>query len=200
MQIDLFTTEFADTPKLPSCVQYWPALLSKPLATEAYLRLVEEVIWRQPEVTVFGKTHLIPRLQSWMADQNVEYGYSDHQLVADQWHPEVIALKRLVETTTGFAFNSVLLNYYRDGDDKMGWHADDERELGSNPAVATLSLGAERDFQIRHNTSNQTHSIALGHGSLLLMKPGMQASYKHQLPTRKKVNAGRISLTFRYVY
>ena len=200
LQTDLFETDMNDNPRYPSRVKYWPNAIAEDHAQALYDYLVKEVYWRQPEVTVYGKSHRIPRLQCWMADKSLDYGYSDHQLETAVWLPEVITIKRQVEQLTGQKFNSVLLNWYRNGDDKMGWHADDEVELGTNPAVATLSLGAGRYCQFRHNNHKQTYNIGLESGSLLLMKSGMQASYKHQLPARKKIQNGRISLTFRYVF
>lgn len=199
MQTDLFITETNDEPLYPNCIEYWPEALNFDHANEFYHYLVGHIQWQQPEVVVYGKSHRIPRKQGWMADASLDYGYSDHKLVAEPWLPNVEDVKRYVEQLTGHQFNSVLFNWYRNGDDKMGWHADDEAELGSNPAVATLSLGAERDFQFRHNQSQKMYNMGLKHGSLLLMKPGMQSSYKHHLPARRKVTEGRISLTFRFI-
>lgn len=109
-------------------------------------------------------------------------------------------LKQKVEQTTGFAFNSCLLNRYRDGEDKMGWHADDEDELGDNPAVAIVSLGCERDIQFRVGKKGPSQSLTLTTGSCLLMKPGSQGVLQHQIPSRKRVESERISLTYRYIH
>ena len=204
MQTDLFGLDAQKNNlnklELPPCVQYWADFISDEQATNLYQLLIEKVDWQQPEIFVYGKMHKIPRKQAWFADDNIEYTYSEHKMQATPWLPEFLFVKQNVEQLTGFKFNSLLLNWYRDGNDKMGAHADDEPELGANPAVVTVSLGAERDFVFKHNQSDKSHSVLLHSGSLLLMKPGMQSSYKHHVPARKKVTEGRISLTFRYIY
>jgi len=199
LQTDLFADKLPEPEPLPDCVRYWPGFIEPLKAQELYDFCVQNVDWQQPEVFVFGQYHKIPRRQAWFADSDVEYTYSQHKMSSTLWLPQLKSVKEQAELLTGFTFNSLLLNWYRDGNDKMGAHADDEPELGSNPAVVTVSLGAERDFVFKHNQQQQSHSISLQHGSLLLMKPGMQSSYKHHVPVRKKVSEGRISLTFRNI-
>jgi alkylated DNA repair dioxygenase AlkB len=142
------------------------------------------------------------------------YRYSGLTLAEEQWHPLIRTLREQIQYEHGLFFNSALINYYRDGNDKMGWHSDDEPELGARPAVAILSLGETRDLQIRaqkqkisggyaEDNIKQTNKILctakLTSGSLLIMKPGFQQTYQHQIPTRKNIHGGRISITFRNI-
>ena len=137
-----------------------------------------------------------------MADSGFNLKYSGLIMEPTPWDPEVLVLKQQVEALTNATYNSVLINYYRDGQDSMGWHADNEKELGLNPIIASVSLGASRKFCLKPNQSTdgsptQTISLLLEHGSLLLMGPGVQNQYKHQLPKTTKTLGTRINLTFR---
>ena len=155
--------------------------------------------FHQGTITLFGKTHAIPRLEAFFATENKTYSYSGKTLETHPFTPELLALKSKIEAISQEQFNCVLVNLYRNGQDSNGWHADNEPELGKNPVIASLSLGATRRFDLRHNLTNEKISFDLTNGSLLLMKGEMQHFWKHQIVKTKKVNEGRINLTFRWV-
>ena len=188
---------------LPDLIAPWlmyeSSFLSKQEAVAAFETLKSELPWQQPEVVVFGRSHRIPRLQCWQSDPDVIYQYSGKVLEPQPWHPLLLDIKVRLELSSGYKFNSVLVNFYRDGNDKMGWHSDDESELGPNPVVASISLGETRAMFFKNKKSQQTTSIDLLAGSMLVMKAGMQRVFQHQIPARRKVRHGRISLTFRYI-
>jgi alkylated DNA repair dioxygenase AlkB len=182
-------------------LRYDPAFLDTAAADAAMAALTTEVPWRQDELTMFGKTHPLPRLQCWMGDPDTTFAYSGIPLVPAPWTPMVRELRGLCDAACGLTFNSVLLNLYRDGRDHMGWHADDEKEVGCNPCIASLSFGAERDFALRHRTRKELPRtvLRLTHGSLLVMRGPTQHCWKHALPKRLRVSAPRINLTFRVI-
>lgn len=163
--------------------------------------LREELDWQRHEVFVFGKHHFTPRLCAWNGDEGLRYHYSHKQLVAEGWSPTLQELKLGLESELGFIFNGVLANWYRDGSDHMGWHSDDESELGPLPVIASLSFGADRDFVLRNKKDPQNKiKVLLEHGSLLIMSGRTQQLYQHSLPSRKKIQHDRINLTFRYIH
>lgn len=168
---------------------------------ELFDRLRDEIGWRQESITLFGRTHLQPRLICWMGDPGCSYRYSGKRWEPQGWHPLVAMLRQRVEEQAAVRFNSVLLNYYRDGQDSMGFHADDEAELGPRPVIASLSLGADRmiHFRHRHDRSEPTRRLLLTDGSLLVMRGDMQANWKHAIPKRRGVTGPRINLTFRRI-
>jgi len=168
---------------------------------ELLARLQAEIPWRQEQITLFGKTHLQPRLICWMGDPGCRYTYSGKQWEPQGWHPLVATLKQEVEQLTGGRFNSVLLNLYRDGRDGMGFHADDEPELGPRPVIASLSLGAERVMHFRHRRDRTipTFRLPLEDGSLLLMRGDTQRNWKHAIPKRQSPTGLRLNLTFRMI-
>lgn len=164
-------------------------------------RLMAAVKWQQDQITVFGKTYSVPRLQSLYGDDGVSYIYSGMTLPAHPWNEELTEIKERVEAATGVDFNAVLCNLYRDGKDSNGWHADDEPELGLHPVIASVSFGVTRRFLLRHNNDPDARmEYALNSGSLLVMKGAMQQHWKHQIPKELKVKAARINLTFRKIY
>lgn len=199
LQHELFQQSPLEKAALPDCMAYKAGFMKVESANELYQYLVDNVAWQQPTVRVWGQDHKVPRLQFWMGETGKEYQYSGKMFKAAPWLPIVEKLKAKVEHTCGMPYNSVLLNFYRDGQDKMGWHADNEEELGPSPTIAMVSLGVQRTFQFKHLETQLTENLEVGHGSLLLMKQGMQETYHHQLPARAKVNEGRISLTFRNI-
>lgn len=180
--------------------RYWQGFVGAQEAEDLYQWLVQHIPWRQDEITLFGKKVLQPRLVCWMADAGISIKYSGLVMAPTSWLAPVSDLKSRIEKTTGTTYNSVLINYYRHGQDSMGWHADNEPELGANPLIASISLGAEREFQLKQMEHGTLHKIILEHGSLLFMGQNSQKLYKHQLPKRPKVQAGRINLTFRKMY
>lgn len=178
---------------------YWPEFISRKRADEVFERLLLDTPWRQETITVYGKAHLTPRLSHWVGDAGLSYTYSNHTMQAAPWSELLIQLKAEVEAACAASFNSVLLNYYRDGQDSNGWHSDDEPELGPEPLIASLSLGAARDFQLRLKR-DKAHKLQLNlqSGSLLVMQRGVQQHWQHQVPKRANAQA-RINLTFRQV-
>ncbi len=163
-------------------------------------QLLSDIDWQQRSITLFGKTIPQPRLTAWYGDPGAAYRYSGLYWEPLPWTPLLRSLKNRIEQQTGLTFNSVLLNLYRHGQDSMGWHSDDEPELGKNPAIASLSFGASRRFLLRHRqdkTLKQT--LHLGHGSLLLMKGETQHHWHHQLPKTPQIDQPRVNLTFRQI-
>ena len=164
-----------------------------------YQYLLKHIDWQQETIQVYGKSHLTPRLSCWMGDENTAYGYSNTIMQPTPWNDQVLAIKQKIERATNQSFNSVLINYYRDGKDSNGWHSDNEPELGANPVIASLSFGAPRDFHLRHKANKQfTHKMSLTNGSLLMMSGTTQQYWQHHIPKRAKAE-GRINLTFRTI-
>ena len=189
-----------------SQLAYFEDIFDRTEADRLFEALHSEINWQQPEIRIAGKLKAIPRLQSWQGDDAHQYRYSGRTFVSEPWHPLVAKIQHKAELLTGKRFNSALCNLYRDGQDSVGWHADDEPELGSEPWIASVSLGATRSFHIkmkeRFNENPETYSslkLDLLHNSLLLMPPEMQHSCLHQLPKTRRCHQPRINLTFRYI-
>ena len=161
--------------------------------------LIRDIDW-QTDFVAFGRRFNVPRLQAWYADEGVHYRYSDNKLQSHSWIEPLLSMKQSVENISGHAFNSVLLTYYRNGDDHVGWHADDEPELGDAPVIASLSLGESREFQYRHKRSGERGRLPLHDGELLVMQPGFQAQWEHCVLQQPEVVKPRINLTFRKVF
>jgi alkylated DNA repair dioxygenase AlkB len=161
--------------------------------------LISGVPWQQAEIRLFGRKVLTPRLSCWMGDADAVYRYSNTTFAPEPWLDCILALKHQVEAAAGTQFNSVLLNYYRSGQDAMGWHSDDEPELGPQPEIASLSLGGVRRFLLREKNGGPSSAIELAHGSLLLMQGDTQKNYRHSLPRTAAAVAARINLTFRAI-
>ncbi|MGI9308589.1 MAG: alpha-ketoglutarate-dependent dioxygenase AlkB family protein [Gammaproteobacteria bacterium] len=170
-------------------------------AADRYLDLLRKTVdWQQDTLKLFGREHRIPRLHQWYADEGVTYRWSGLSMQACQWIEPLQDIREQLEAATGERFNSVLVNLYRDGKDSMGWHADDEPELGSQPTIASISLGAERELRLRRKDDNGvTETLSLPHGSLLLMAGNSQHEWQHSLPKRRRVKEPRINLTYRNV-
>jgi alkylated DNA repair dioxygenase AlkB len=164
-----------------------------------FATLKATINWNKDYCIVFGRRFDIPRLQAWYADEGIQYSYSNNLLQTQPWIESLLAIRRDVQHKTQHDFNSVLVTFYRDGADHVGWHADDEDELGPDPVIASLSFGATRQFQFRHKTDNTTESIYLSAGNLLLMRPAFQINWEHRVPSEPAVNEPRINLTFRKV-
>ena len=179
---------------------YYPQLFDKEQADTIYYELLKEIAWQQDNITVYGKTHPQPRLTALYGNDGKPYSYSNITMQPKPWNSLLQKIKYYIEASTECQFTTVLLNQYRDGKDSNGWHADNEKELGTNPIIASLSLGAERVFQLKHNTiSEAKKNIILEHGSLLLMKGSTQQFWKHQIPKTTKPIGNRINLTFRSI-
>jgi alkylated DNA repair dioxygenase AlkB len=158
------------------------------------------VAWKQDWIKLYGKRIPLPRLTSWYGDSGRAYTYSGIRSEPNQWNKGLLFLKGAVEQCAGVEFNSVLLNWYRDGEDGLSWHADDEKELGNNPTIASANFGATRDFLVRcKDDPSQKLTLPLKHGTLLLMKGELQHFWEHSVPKRKGVRGSRFNLTFRQI-
>ncbi|MFZ2170670.1 MAG: alpha-ketoglutarate-dependent dioxygenase AlkB, partial [Methylococcaceae bacterium] len=164
-----------------------------------YRRLLHEQLWPDNRYTVAGRQFILPRLQTWHADPGIRYSYSNNLLETRSWTPLLSDIRIKIESFLNFSFNSVLVNWYRNGDDYVGWHADNEPELGEYPFIASLTLGAERLFEFRHKKSLEHGRVLLRSGALLIMQPDFQHHWLHSVPIDKNVTSGRINLTFRKV-
>lgn len=160
-------------------------------------RLVAETAWRAETITVWGKSHLQPRLTAWYGEAS--YTYSGMTLEPLPFTPLQLAIKQAVEQASGRRFNSVLLNYYRNEQDSMGFHSDDEKELGPEPAIASVSYGEPRTFILKHKRLPKTLKLALGDGSLLLMAGTLQRHWRHGINKERAPRGPRINLTFRNI-
>ena len=179
-------------------LHYYPRYIES--AEACYTQLRDSIDWQQPALEVYGRRHLTPRLVSFVGDAGLGYRYSGHYHRAAPWPPSVLALRDKIANDSGYAFNCALLNYYRDGNDCMGYHSDDEPSLGPDPCIASLSLGCSRDFLLKpKRVKAKSHKINLDSGSLLLMLPPTQQHWQHALPVRRGHMQGRINITFRNV-
>lgn len=169
------------------------------VATSLFKQVMIQLPLHQGHVRLYGNIHPTPRLQAWFGEHT--YRYSGVTLDAQPMPSLFHSVTEALLARTGIAFNSVLVNLYRDGQDHMGWHSDDEVELGTSPQIASLSLGASRDFLIKRKDGQGTkYRLALEHGDLLLMGGNMQHEWLHSLPKRTRVTAPRINLTFRLIF
>ena len=180
-------------------ITYIENFYAKDDADKVYQQLIQTLAWRQDDIRMFGKTMKIPRLQAWYGDNNLRYRYSNMTLVAMPWTASLLSLKTKVRDYCQHDFNAVLANMYRNQHDSVGWHSDNEPELGKTPTIASLSFGAEREFQLKHISTKTKESIMLAPGSLLIMRGNTQNSWQHCLPKRTAKIAPRINLTFRKI-
>lgn len=186
-------------PELPQGFAYFPNLISFQKGLDLYEHLISALQWHQPTIQVYGKSHPIPRLQCFVADDDVHYAYSNHHLDNHSWTKPLAAMRSKLQSHYNQSFNALLLNWYRDGHDTMGWHSDDEAELGAEPLIISISLGDARKFKIKHKTTGQQWELMLEHGSCLVMSGSSQQLFQHSLPKQSKVKGGRINLTFRSI-
>lgn len=161
-------------------------------------RLRDELDWQEEDIVIAGRPIKVPRLVCWYGDPGTRYRYSGVVHEPLPWTALLSDLKRRVEERCGRRFNSVLGNFYRDGNDSMGWHADKEKELGPEPYIASLSFGAERRFELCHNRSRERLALPLSQGSLLLMGGSLQRHWRHRIPKMPGLRTPRINLTFRF--
>jgi len=182
-------------------VLYDPAFLSVGESQELFQHLLEEIHWEQDEIMMFGKKVLQPRKHAWYGDEGLSYTYSGLEMKARAWTAPLQAIKDKIEAAYSSTYNSVLLNLYRDGKDSMGWHSDDEKELGKDPVIASLSLGQIRRFHLKHKQKRQIETLRLDldNGSLLIMAGSTQHYWKHQISRTAKEVQPRINLTFRLI-
>jgi alkylated DNA repair dioxygenase AlkB len=179
----------------------WRKVRWKQLSSEQ-LKEVEftNIHWKQDNIKLYGKTIPLPRLTSWYGDSGKSYTYSGINSKPNEWNKGLLYLKSRIEEFAGVTFNSVLLNWYRNGEDYLNWHADDEKELGVNPVIASANFGETRDFLVRKNNDNSKKLVLpLKNGTLLIMRGEMQHYWQHSVPKRKKVRGSRFNLTFRHI-
>ena len=183
-----------------SSICYYPSFIDEVRATQYFEIFRQTVPWQQDEIKVFGKTYAQPRLTALFGDPSKPYSYSNIIMQPNEFSEELLELKQKVETLCSVNFTSCLLNLYRNGKDSNGWHADNEKELGQNPIIASMSLGQERYFHLKHrNDKSLKHKLLLHHGSLLLMAGQTQNYWLHQIPKTAKIVQERINLTFRVI-
>ena len=180
-------------------IKYFPNWLTYQEADDLLTTSIEKVPWRQDFIYMMGKKIPIPRLQNWYCEIGASYTYSRIKLLALEFPSWMEDLRRRVELSTSETFNAILVNYYRDGKDSNDWHSDDEKELGAYPVIASVSIGAERVFHLRHKVTKQKIKMNLPHGSLLLMGAGIQEYWQHKLSKTSLQVGPRINLTLRYM-
>ncbi len=182
-------------------VTYLPEQFDADESAGLFAALRDETPWRQESVFVYGRRLQQPRLIAWYGDPGAVYAYSGLTLEPLAWTRPMQDIKARAEQLAQASFNSALLNYYRDGEDSMGWHADDEAELGGAPVIASVSFGATRTFRMKHKRRRDVDPVAveLESGSVLVMRPPTQAHWLHAVPKRRRVADGRINITFRHI-
>lgn len=180
--------------QLPSCVRYVPGWLPEPDA--AFDHLSAAIAWEHNDIMLFGRTTKLPRLTCWMGE--AEYTYSGVRNTGHRMPQHLATIRAMLAAETGTSFNSCLANFYRDGSDSIGYHSDDEPELGSRPTIASVNLGSPRRFVLRSIVTGDRWSVELGGGDLLVMAGESQSDYRHAVPKTKRVVGPRINLTFRY--
>lgn len=180
-------------------VTYYGKVLTLKDAAHYFDRLLKTIEWKNDEAVIFGKHIITKRKAAWYGDSDYFYTYSNITKQALVWTDKLLELKKITEEITGAKFNSCLLNLYHSRDEGMAWHSDDEKSLGKNTAIASLSFGAERKFSFKHKKTKETFSLLLESGSLLVMKDATQSNWLHRLPPTKKINDARINLTFRTI-
>ncbi len=179
---------------------YYPNFFDTNKANLLFEKLLKETKWQHEEITIFGKKILQPRLTALYGNEGKPYGYSNIVMQPHPFNETLMFIKDEIENTINEHFTTVLLNLYRNEKDSNGWHADNEKELGRDPIIASVSLGEERQFQIKHNSRKEIkQTLTLQHGSLLVMKNGSQIHYKHQIPKSSSPKNQRINLTFRQI-
>lgn len=180
-------------------VSYYQNIIKSDKADKYYDLLLKNICWKNDEVIVFGKHIITKRKIAWYGDSNLVYTYSNVSRQTLEWTRELLELKKMVEDSTETKFNSCLLNLYEDGSSGISWHSDNEKSLGKNIIIASLSFGAERRFSFKHKQNKQIISVILEHGSLLVMKDQTQDYWLHSLPKCKTITKPRINLTFRTI-
>lgn len=178
---------------------YYPHFFASEVADNYFRLLISQIDWKQEGMMMYGKPVLFPRLMAWYGDVGSSYAFSGKRYEPAAWTKELLQMRELVSTPAGVIFNSVLLNRYRNGNDSMGWHADDEPELGRDPVIASVNFGATRRFMFRHQQAGLKYELNLTHGSLLIMRGSLQHHWQHQVPKTAKPMGERINLTFRVI-
>ena len=198
-QLNIFNTgESLSFPE--NLLEYYPGFIESEPALALMQQLIKEVPWRQQIIQMYGKKVSTPRLTAWYGDANKSYRFSGTRFDPVPWTEELYNLKEKIQVKTGLSFNSVLLNFYRDGHDSVAWHRDNEKELGMNPHIASLSIGQARQFEFRHKDEHsRKYALSLENGSLLMMKGDLQHQWEHRIPKSGLPARERINLTFRSI-
>ena len=196
-----FFAEAGQSSGLPKeLLEYHAGFIDEQTSNYLLQQFIKEMPWKQSTQKMWDKEYLTPRLTSWHGDGGTDYSVSGKISNPNPWTPELLMLKERVEAVAGIRFNSVLLNYYRDGNDSVAWHSDRESVLGKNPVIASVSFGQVRSFDIRNKADHKAHySVKLEHGSFLLMKTGLQENWEHRIAKSTKPMKARLNLTFRVV-
>lgn len=198
--MDLFSKEKQEF-NLPNAqLIYYPKCFSKTESDTYFKQLKTTTNWQEDDITVFGKTYKQPRLTALYSNTEKPYSYSSITMYPTIFSQDILDIKSKVEDLSNHNFNTVLLNLYRNGNDSNGWHADNEKELGKHPIIASVTFGEERPFHFKHRTlKEERHKLILEHGSLLIMKGQMQEYWLHQIAKTRKDIGERINLTFRNI-
>ncbi|MDB5140695.1 MAG: alpha-ketoglutarate-dependent dioxygenase AlkB [Mucilaginibacter sp.] len=200
-QLNIFGEALPQGSLPPDLMEYHQGIFDAKESIAFMETFIHTVPWEQKTVTMYGKEIITPRLIAWYGDTGKDYAFSGTKYDPIPWTEELLKIKLITEKLAGITFNSVLLNYYRNGNDSVAWHSDDEYELGIKPVIASVSFGQVRKFDIRHKTDHQNkYSIALENGSLLLMKGDMQLNWEHRIPKSTKPLKPRVNLTFRVIH
>lgn len=203
MTLDLFSEsnveEKVQINRVDLDVLHYPRFFGESESDIIVEALKSKIFWQQDHVSLYGKTHPLPRLTSWYGDEEKTYSYSGITVESRPWTPELLLIKGRIERESESAFNSVLLNLYRTGQDGVSWHSDDERELGVNPVIGSVSFGEKRMFHLRHKNTKETIKLELGHGDFLLMRGRTQHAWVHQVAKTAKKVGPRINLTYRSI-
>lgn len=196
--MDLFPPDLsANLLPCDGTVNYHGRIFSMAEANDHQMALLNDVPWQHDEAIIYGKHIITARKVAWYGDSDFGYAYSGITRQALPWNEQLLQLKATIEEHCHTRFNSCLLNLYDHGDQGMAWHSDDEKSLGLNTTIASVSFGAERRFRFKHKRTAQTAEIVLEHGSLLVMKDSTQTHWLHSIPKSKRITEPRINLTFR---
>ena len=197
--MDLFNPQSCNLLPRDGEAIYFGPLCTANEADELFAALMEEIDWQHDRIKLYGREIVTKREVAWHGDAAFQYTYSHNTKTALPWTPTLQNIKQMVEAESGDSFNCCLLNLYHSGEEGMAWHADDEKELLPDGAIASVSLGAPRRFVFRHKADKEKAEILLAHGSLLLMRGTTQSHWEHSLPVMKRANGARINLTFRTI-
>jgi len=199
-QYSLFNNENNSTQKHNLNIDYVKNFFNEEESIYFMNTLKDKIKWKQDYISFFGKSHPLPRLTAWYGDRNKTYTYSGIPMTPNPWNTELLEIKNKVDQYAKIHFNSVLLNCYRTGNDSVSWHSDDEKELGDQPIIGSVSFGGTRKFRLRNKKNKELkHNIELVNGSLLIMSELTQQYWEHEIPKTKKMVGERINLTFRSI-
>lgn len=203
-QTDLFSTDEIrkTTFDLPGAdVTLFENFFSAEESNRLYNSLLQNTIWEQDQMTIYGKQINLPRLTAWYGDSKIDSSYYDKKRKMLPWNADLLFIKERIEKEVDIQFTRCLLNYYRDGKDSVDWHQDYEESQRKNTVIGSVTFGATRPFQLKHATRKDLKriSIPLAHGSLLLMQGATQDNWKHKIPKTTKKILPRINLTFRWI-